>query len=381
MSATEIAAKIDKMNKIKSIKLEYQDKIKHRKNGRVYVYIDRKQITALSESALYGKLYETLYGKFNLTMEEIFPEYLKWANNTSPIKGVTLQRYKQVWNKHFKDKEIIKKPLAKLTVKDFTHLYMEWTRKREMTARAFGNAKTLINGIYNYAINELEIVDTNISKNANMRQFPTKQVNNDNDVFSLEDRKKILDYLEDDNSIYSLAIRFAFFIPIRIGELLALKWDDINGNKLRVKSQRTLACEMNDDLTFTPREYKTVNQTKGYHEKGVRYVFLCDKSLEILKIIRQVNPDSEYLFVNNKGQPLQTTPFNEKLGRVCKRIGVRKYSSHKIRFCVASMYYAKGLSVNKIQKIMGHSTVQMTMHYLRDILDDEDVEAVLKSLE
>ena len=380
MSVAEIAAEIDKMNKIKSIKLKYQDKIKYREDGRCYVYIKRKQIVAPSEPELYGKLYDMFYGQLHMTMEMLFPEFLRWHNNNSPVKGETLKNYKQTWERLFKDKEIVKIPLPDLKIKDFIHLYTDWTKKREMTSKAFNNSKSIINGIYKYAINELEIVDTNIAKNISSNQFPFKQVNNDEKVFTLDDRDAILDYLSDKDDIYSLAIRFYFYLPLRIGELLALKWESLDGNKLRINSQRTMSCEMNDDLTFTPKRYKTVNQTKGFHEKGIRYVLLCDKALNILKEIKEKYHGDSYIFVNNKGQNITVNTFNRKLKKTCKELGIVEYSSHKIRFCVASLYYQMGMPINKIQNFLGHSTVQMTMRYLRDVMTDDVTENIIAQL-
>lgn len=376
MSVAEIAVKIDRMNKIESIKLKYQSKVKQRKDGRFYVYINRKQYCAHSEDELYLRLYEEFYKEW--TMETLFPEYLKWRNDTSPVKGETLRRTKILWEKYFAGKEIVKKTFTCLVPKDFIHLYTDWTKRRELTSKAFYNNKSIINEIYRYAINELEIVDTNVAKYIDSRQFPMKQVNNDGDVFLLDERRRILEYLKDDNSGEASAIRFAFYIPIRIGELLALTWDNIDGNRLRIKKQRTQTCQMRDDLTFSTRKYETVEQTKGFCEKGMRYVFLSNNALEILKAQDKKN---EYIFVNKKNNPLTEYSFNKKLKSVCQALGIKPYTSHKIRFCVASMYYEKGIPITQIQQFLGHSTVQMTMHYLRDVMIDKTTEKIITNLE
>lgn len=379
--AAEIAVETDRMKKDKTIefiKLNYQGKIKQRKDGRYYVYIDRKQYVALSEDELYEKLYEVLFKPKEWTMESIFPEFMRWKKDNSPVKGNTLKRNKYLWDKYFEDKDIVKIPFVKLTVKDYIRLFTDWTKKRELTAKAFNNNKSIINGFYNYAINELDIVNKNITKEIDVRQFPMKQVNNDGDVFSLEDRRRILDYLEDDDSGYASAIKFAFHVPIRIGELIALTWENVEGNRLRIKKQRTQKCEMNDDLTFTTRKYETVDQTKGFCEKGIRYVILSKKAL---KILSKINKDQGYIFTNKNGQPLTMETFNRKLESVCIKLGIKVHTSHKIRFCVASYYYHNGIPITQIQSFLGHSSVSTTMHYLRDVITDETTEKKISDLD
>ena len=50
-----------------------------------------------------------------------------------------------------------------------------------------------------------------------------KPQNSNKDNYTLEERQRILDYLADKTDIYSLAIRFSFFVPLRISETCAIK--------------------------------------------------------------------------------------------------------------------------------------------------------------
>lgn len=72
------------------------------------------------------------------------------------------------------------------------------------------------------------------------------------------------------------------------------------------------------------------------------------------------------------GKPLTTVTFNRYLKAYCKGAGVTYRSSHKIRFCVASAMYAKGVEATKLQKLLGHSTLAMTLKYLKDITPEND---------
>lgn len=380
MSVSEIALKLERMKKISSIKEKYDSKVKQRKDGRFYVYINRKQIIAPTEEELYDKLFDLFYGKETWTLEDLFPKYLKWLNDNTPTKGRTLQIDTQIWEKRYKNQDIIKIPLRDLTAKDFDHLYLKWTKNREMTSKAFSNAKSIVNGIYTYAITELDISVVNVSKTLNSRRYPMKQVNNSDKVFLLEDREKILQFLKNDKSIYSLAICFAFCIPLRIGELLALKWEDIEGDKIKIHKQRTMSCKMKDDLTFTPRKYETVNQTKGFSEKGIRKVTLPGSAIYWLKRVKELYPNSTYIFENKKGGPLTTNSFNRKLKGICKKLGIKEYSSHKIRFCTASMFYQMNIPLPVIQLYLGHTTLSMTIHYLRNVITDSKTDELIAKL-
>ena len=110
--------------------------------------------------------------------------------------------------------------------------------KRELNAKMFNNIKSIINGIFSYAISELEIVSFNPIKGMDMRQFPMKPTSNsDDDVFSVDERKLLLSHLEDEEDAYALAIRFDFNVTMHFAELSALRKEDYKNGKILIRSQ------------------------------------------------------------------------------------------------------------------------------------------------
>ena len=67
-------------------------------------------------------------------------------------------------------------------------------------------------------------------KDISIRNFTFKAVNHSDDVFTLDERKKLLAHLTGNDDMYSLAIQLDFQLVARIGKLLSLRWSDIEGN-------------------------------------------------------------------------------------------------------------------------------------------------------
>ena len=162
------------------------------------------------------------------------------------------------------------------------------------------------------------------------------EVQSDN-VFSLDDTHKLLHYLSCITEPYSLAIQLSFYLFIRIGETKAIRWEDIDYENRIVYLHRQATCErtLNDDLTFSKREVKVVNQMKGNTSHGFRKQFLTDEAIKILQKARELNPHGVYIFEPN-GEIMTTDSFNRRLKKYCKEAGVPYHSSHKIRFYNAS---------------------------------------------
>ena len=375
MNSAEILETIEQMRRYKELKRKYGDKIKQRKDGRqVYIYIDRIQIMATSEAALYDKLYRMEYGEENYSMTDIFPLWLLWKRNYTPTAAKTLQIHQQKWRKYLEDTRVSMTPLRKLTPKDFTTLFREWTKDRSLTSKEFNNIKSIINGIFSFAINELEIVSRNPIREIDMRQFPLKPVNSKKEkAFNSEERTRLLDYMRNKkehgiDELYSLAIQFDFFVTLRIGELRALKWENLRENEIYVEGQVVLSNQLLDDGTFSSGSYEHVDHVKGNADAGFRWVQFPSAAKPILDRVRAINPDGEYIFMY-KGKQLYTQTFNEHLKKYCKEAGIppKGRGSHSIRFTVASILYLNGTPIQEIQRLLGHTSLAMTLHYLKNV--------------
>jgi len=185
-------------------------------------------------------------------------------------------------------------------------------------------------------------------------------------VFSIEERNRLLEYLADNKNMYAFAIRLDFHLVIRIGELLALRWSDISENYIHIQGQCIREMTMNDDLSFSPRTFENVDHVKGYADEGFRYIPITPECKKVLDEIRELNPDGEFILMQD-GKQLLADTFNEHLKKHCLKCNVKPRSSHKIRFTVASILYNNGVPLQVLQKLLGHTTPAMTMHYLRQV--------------
>ena len=302
LSVSEVSEEIIKMRLKSEIKKKYEHLIKCRKDdNRYYIYINRRQLSAPTKEDLYHSIYELFYGRQMSSMADLFNEWMKWKRDNSNVSGKTLKELKFLWDKHLAGTDIVQIPLVNLKAKDFVQLFRSWTKNREMTRKYFNNIKSVLNGIYAYAI-ENEIVQHNPIKEINMRQFPYKAVNNEHEVFTLQERSLILDSLKTSAEIYALAIQLDFFMVCRIGELLALRWSDIQGNFIRIQGQYLSNQTMNDDLSFNTRTHEVVSHIKGNTEQGFRFMPLMPETKEILERIRTINPDGEYILMHDGKQ-------------------------------------------------------------------------------
>ena len=178
-------------------------------------------------------------------------------------------------------------------------------------------------------------------------------------------------------NLYVLALETG----MRIGELMGLKWSDVDWDKKVLYVRRSL-CYFHKDgkYVFEWHDTKTRNSR--------RTIPLTTKALEVLKrqkIQRQmillrnaVNAQDEYkdlVSVTKNNRPTQQFIVQECMNLVSKHIqerqpGFERFSPHCFRHTFATRAIENGMQPKSLQKILGHGSLHMTMDLYCHVTED-----------
>ena len=166
---------------------------------------------------------------------------------------------------------------------------------------------------------------------------------------------------------------FALQTGMRVGEIAGLKWDDINfaGRYLSVK--RSLEYR---------KTTKSFVENPPKSKAGIRTIPLTEEAVQILRSVERydkgvpkVVPYSGLVFLNSEGKPSHRGNYNRHLKKLASDIGMRPLSMHTLRHTFATRCIESGMRPKTLQKILGHSTLNLTMdlfvHVTEDTLMDE----------
>lgn len=273
------------------------------------------------------------------------------------------------------------KPERKYTFKEFAPQWLEVDVKNNNKPSEYYNRKnilanTLIPYFGNKHIDNITTYDIEQYKSTllNERDLSSKSVNNylsilrkclksalESDIIKILPRIKPLkvspqtfDFLSESetelllnrsNGKWHDMIFLAVKTGLRFGELIALKWQDIDFNSQTLTVRRNIV----HGIEGSPKNNKT------------RTVPLTQSVIEMLS---QMDRDNPYVFHNDKGGPLHYTYCRKKLHRFCNLAGLRIINWHILRHTFASHLATKGVSVFAIKELLGHSDIKMTMRYV-----------------
>ena len=394
---------INKEDVLKEVKMKQNEKIINQhpykinqgKNGRWYTYLKdpespkgRRQIAKSTKE----KIYEAILADYNqrnkkndlnsITLENLYEKWMIWRRDTGTAPK-TITENKNEWNRFLKSNPIAHKKVREIRMYDLEDFFMQITTNHAITYKRLTNVKSMLNGLFKYGI-RISLINDSPMHNVDFAQFQTrcKPENSVKDIYTLAEREAILQYLSAKTDIYSFAVQLAFYLCVRVGELITLKKSDIDiqDNKIYILRSARKQQILQDDLTFSPVEYTVEERIKGNKAQGFRFIPLTPQSKKLIEKIMDLYPDGDYLFMRN-GHTLYTDSFNRYLkNKVCMPLKSPYRSSHQIRFTVATLLYEAGIPINQISAMLGHSETRTTMHYIRQQVADSKSRTIMSNL-
>lgn len=321
------------------------------------------------------------------TFENLYVEFMKYKEATQSKS--TVNAYIKTYKRFYMNDPIIKEDLAKIAVPTLRVWLQKVIDKHKLNFKSYSKFSVVFNQLYKYAL-QMGYLEKNPFDGINVRSlglYNTPKKSRNAKVFTRQETKDINIIAFDDFAkkpyCVPLAVLFTFQTGLRISEVVALKWQDINyaEKTIRIARFERVQQEYTEDFEIlTSCQHIIIDSdTKG--EFGERIVDLTDDALYILQLLKEYyeseNIVSEWLFVNKSGR-IHNRAMDLRIRRYCRLAGINEKSLHKIRSTYISLLRDAGLSFEKIAEEVGHKSVITTMlNYSFDTLENEENKRII----
>ena len=169
---------------------------------------------------------------------------------------------------------------------------------------------------------------------------------------------------------YEYQYRFLLQTGLRTGEMVGLKWSDVDWKK------RTLTICRSMEYRHSTKEWR-IGEPKS--KSGYRTIPLTDEAMEILRLQKKKNKSisiipiewSEFIFLCRKGTPVKNSTYDTMLFKLCEKADLPKFSMHVLRHTFATRCIEAGMKPKTLQTILGHSNIGITMNLYVHTTEDE----------
>lgn len=242
-----------------------------------------------------------------------------------------------------------KKPIDQIKRKDLKSFFDE-LMVNGLSKSTVLLIKAPISGVFSHAV-ESEIIESNplneLKLNNKKSTFKGDPLDED-ELNSLLAQGKL--FME---GYYYPHLLCSLRTGLRVGELIALKWEDIDFNNRQIEVKRSgrqgritgtkndkwRRVDMTPHLTDTLREWRT-NQKRIALEYG--------------------HPVSEWVFASKNGNLLNRVTFTNALKRCLEKADLRQIRVHDLRHTYATVRLMRGHNVGDVSYQLGHSSIKIT---------------------
>ncbi len=274
----------------------------------------------------------------NQLLWEFTNRWLCYVKNR--VKPSTYYKYEGLSRNHIYS-EIGNMPLkfiSRTAVEDFT----EKLKTKELSAKTVNDILTVLNLVFDYAEKQYDI---NMPKITYIRE-ERKEAR----VLTLKEQEKLSEYLQSGMDEFKMAVLLALHTGLRIGELCALRWEDIYDGCITVnKTMQRLKNQEGGTVVV-------IGSPKS--DSSFRVVPLPKALREVVEQYRREG----YVIRTARSPYCEPRTVQQRFKVIADKVGLENITFHTLRHTFATRCIEAGFDSKTLSEILGHSDVKLTLN-------------------
>jgi len=189
------------------------------------------------------------------------------------------------------------------------------------------------------------------------------------ETYSKDQVKKLVDYLESNPSFENLGILLTIYSGMRIGEVCALQWKNVDMEEKVIHVKATMQRIYVEDENGTLHTEISISSPKT--QSSQREIPLVPKVYKIMKDFNRICKPNYYVN-SGKVKPIEPRTFRNYYNKVISDLGLPKLKFHGLRHTFATQMLSAKADVKVLSTILGHHDIATTLNiYVHPSQDDK----------
>lgn len=347
---------------------------KENKNKKGLVEVKRE----IGVDYMGGPIRKSFYGKTLKDADEKYLEYMKKNGAILIDDRMTLERWADVWLETYKEGTVSDTTYKATYVWAVNKLKDRFGNRRMTSIRTIelqkffkdqsaGSAssvdkiKMVTRAIFKTALNN-EVISKNPMEDV---QIPKGVETEEKRTFTSKEYRMVLDFAKTDPD--GIGPFIILKTGLRRGELMALKWSDIDFKNMVVSVQHAARIQDGRCIAGPPKSKKSIRS--------------IPVDIELIQFLQEVGRVRESIYVmghfHDKKRPKNPDTWKQRhydkfMGRLLKKFpDIPDLTPHELRHTFGSILYTSGVDIYRVSKILGHSSVDITTKiYVHTTVED-----------
>ena len=210
-------------------------------------------------------------------------------------------------------------------------------------------------------------------------KYPTSSANKELEVLSVSNHKKILNHIQSHFTFTGLGIYISLSTGLRIGEICALKWRDINVTDSTITVSRTIERIY---LIEGEKKHTELVISTPKTKNSCREIPMSKELLAMIKPLKKVVNDDFYVLTNDE-HPTEPRTYRNYYNGLMTKLDIPKLKYHGLRHSFATRCIEAGCDYKTVSVLLGHSNISTTLNlYVHPNMEQKKrcITKMLKSL-
>jgi integrase len=292
-------------------------------------------------------------------------EYLdRWLSDSvsDTVKATTFERYEQITRLH------LKPVLGRVKLKALTPAHVRGLYREKLEAGSSARTVRYIHTTLHKALKQA-VMDGLIPHNATESVKPPQQTREEVRPLTPEQAKLLLQVAHEAEDRLEALYVLAINTGLRQGELLGLKWDDVDLEDGSLQVRRTLTVTKDGPVFTTPKttgSRRSVKLTSKAIEALERHL---ERQLGEIDRVGSLWSENGLIFASETGDPLDRRAVTTlKFKPLLKHAGLPEVRFHDLRHTCATLLLTRNVNPKIVSEMLGHATIAITLDTYSHVL-------------
>ena len=301
-----------------------------------------------------------------ITVQEFLENYRRYLNEDLSLTGKTPATYSYLIEKHL-IQDLGNYRLSELD-SDILNSYL----KQKLSDGRLDNS----GGLSPTTVSELRTILSSAIKYAEYNHYCVKNIHDlmhipshqpEISIFSREETDTMMQYLTKHRTPYHTGVLLALVTGIRIGELCALTWDDLDLEAGILRITKSLGRLPNPDSSDRHKTRLVIAPPKT--RNSIRSIPLPEK---IVDVLRKQQQSSDNFLLTGKSKCMEPSSCSKRFRNLLIKLNITPRNFHTLRHTFATSFIRDGADPKTVSMILGHASVNITMlMYVHPSLEDK----------
>ena len=188
--------------------------------------------------------------------------------------------------------------------------------------------------------------------------FPTERERQDIELLTITNQRQLMTYVKEHFSFLNLGIFICLNAGLRIGEVCALQWDDIDVTAGIIRVSKTIQRIY---LVDGEEKYTELIVDKPKTKNSIREIPMTRDLLALVRPLKKIVRRDFYV-LTNAANPTEPRTYRSYFNKLQKELGLPKMRFHGLRHSFATRCIESKCDYKTVSVLLGHSNISTTLN-------------------